>query len=119
MTSDPAFTGRPGSALPVPLPLVTRTVAVDASAVPADLLDLLPREGGLAWLRRGDGLVAWGEVARIETSGPGRFLEAERAWRATAAHAWSGRCPAFRSEADFHNAFRCRTFAHYVSQPFK
>ena len=87
MTSDPAFTGRAGSALPVPLPLVTRTVAVDSSAVPADLLDLLPREGGLAWLRRGDGLVAWGEVARIETSGRGRLLEAERAWRATAAHA--------------------------------
>ena len=87
MTPDPSVTGRAGSALPVPLPLVTRTVAVDPSSAPEDLLDLLPREGGLAWLRRGDGLVAWGELTRIETTGPDRFLEAERAWRRMVSHA--------------------------------
>lgn len=49
---------------------------------PAALLALLPRTAPLAWVRRGDGLVAWGEVARIETSGPGRFADAEAAWGA-------------------------------------
>lgn len=88
MTPDPSVaTDSDRPSRPVPLPIVTRTVAVDPASVPADLLDLLPAEGGLAWLRRGDGLVAWGELVRIETSGPDRFLDAERAWRTVAAHA--------------------------------
>ncbi|MBX9243260.1 chorismate-binding protein [Actinotalea ferrariae] len=76
----------PGS-LPLSVPLVSRTVPVDPASLPADLLDLLPAQGGLAWVRRGDGLVAWGEVARTTTTGPERFVVAERAWRTTAAHA--------------------------------
>ena len=47
---------------------------------PAALLALLPRTAPLAWVRRGDGLVAWGEVARVETHGPDRFADAEAAW---------------------------------------
>lgn len=47
---------------------------------PAALLALLPRTAPLAWVRRGDGLVAWGEVARVETTGPGRFADAEAVW---------------------------------------
>lgn len=47
---------------------------------PAALLALLPRTAPLAWVRRGDGLVAWGEVARVETTGPTRFADAEAAW---------------------------------------
>jgi menaquinone-specific isochorismate synthase len=63
---------------PAAVPLVARTVAVPD---PGPLLDALPREGALAWVRRGEGLVAWGEAARVETSGPDRFAEAGRAWR--------------------------------------
>lgn len=47
---------------------------------PAALLALLPRTAPLAWVRRGDGLVAWGEVARVVTTGPDRFADAEAAW---------------------------------------
>ncbi|MDT0165416.1 isochorismate synthase [Actinotalea sp. AC32] len=68
-------------------PLVARTVAVDVDSLPADLLDLLPADGGLAWLRRGDGMVAWGELLRVPTAGPERFAAAEGAWRRLVAHA--------------------------------
>jgi len=69
------------------LPLVSRTVAVDVADLPADLLDLLPAEGGTAWIRRGDGLVAWGELLRIETRGTGRMREAAAQWRRLVEHA--------------------------------
>jgi menaquinone-specific isochorismate synthase len=61
-------------------PLVVRTVAVDD---PGPLLALLPASaghGGTAWVRRGDGLVGWGEAAVLRTSGPGRFADARRWW---------------------------------------
>ena len=64
--------------------LVSRTVPL---ADPGPLLGLLPRGGPLAWLRRGEGLVGWGEAERIETHGPDRFVRAERAWRDLVAHA--------------------------------
>jgi menaquinone-specific isochorismate synthase len=60
-----------------PGPLVVRTRAVDD---PSALLDLLP-PGGIAWIRRGDGMVAFGEVARLEVSGPERFARAGEQWR--------------------------------------
>lgn len=82
---------RPAPTEPVPGtlpgPLVSRTVAVDPATAPANLLDLLPAEQGTAWLRRGDGLVAWGELLRIDTSGPDRFAEAETAWQRMLRHA--------------------------------
>lgn len=68
----------------VPHPLVVRTVAVDD---PGALVELLPAEAPLAWVRRGDGLVGWGEVLRVPVSGPDRFADAERAWREVLAHA--------------------------------
>ncbi|MFS0705622.1 isochorismate synthase MenF [Cellulomonas sp. 179-A 9B4 NHS] len=78
----------------LPHPLVVRTVAVDDLPTragdapdPADLLDLLPGDAPLAWVRRGDGLVAWGEAARVEVHGPDRFAAAERAWREVVDHA--------------------------------
>jgi menaquinone-specific isochorismate synthase len=67
-------------------PLVVRTVAVDD---PGPLLALLPAaEGhqGTAWVRRGEGLVGWGEAAVLRTSGPDRFAEA-RSWWETHARA--------------------------------
>lgn len=76
----------PGSAT-APLPLVARTVAIDPLSLPANLTDLLPARGGAAWLRRADGLVAWGEVTRVTTSGPDRMRDAEDTWRTLAAHA--------------------------------
>jgi menaquinone-specific isochorismate synthase len=44
-------------------PISARTVAIDD---PGDLVRLLPPTDGLAWIRRGDGLVAGGEVIRAE-----------------------------------------------------
>jgi menaquinone-specific isochorismate synthase len=44
------------------------------------LLTLLPAEGALAWVRRGEGLVGWGEVDRLEVSGPGALQEAASWW---------------------------------------
>jgi len=52
-----------------------------------DLLDLLPDDAPLAWVRRGDGIVGWGEAVRIETGGPDRFAEADAAWRRIVEHA--------------------------------
>lgn len=86
----------PGDA--VPHPLVVRTVALDALGAPVgvgstelpdplDLLELLPSQAPLAWVRRGDGLVAWGETLRIEVGGADRFADAERAWHDVLARA--------------------------------
>jgi menaquinone-specific isochorismate synthase len=65
-------------------PLVARTVPL---ADPGPLLSLLPRDGALAWVRRGEGLVGWGCAARIETEGPARFDEAGLAWAELNRHA--------------------------------
>ena len=61
-----------------PIPLVVRTSAV---LDPGPLLALLPEEAPLAWVRRGEGLVAWGRAASVEIHGPDRFTEADRWWR--------------------------------------
>ncbi len=63
--------------------LVARTVEVAATeGLPENLLDLLPTDQPMAWLRRGKGIVAWGEAARCTTSGPDRFADAVDWWRA-------------------------------------
>jgi menaquinone-specific isochorismate synthase len=52
------------------------------------LLDLPPVADALAWVRRGDGLVAWGTAVRIDPgAGPDRFARADAALRALAADA--------------------------------
>ena len=56
--------------------LAVSTVRIDD---PGALLDLLPVVGGLAWTTADEGLVGWGEAARIELSGPDRFARAQ-AW---------------------------------------
>lgn len=61
--------------------LVVRTVDLGRLPGGGGLLDLLPGRAPLAWVRRGAGLVGWGEVARIPVSGPDRFLRAETAWQ--------------------------------------
>lgn len=70
----------------LPLPLVSRTVAIDPAELPADLIDLVP-PGGMAWVRRGDGLVAWGELVRFRPTGTDRMRTAEATWRDLAARA--------------------------------
>ncbi len=63
-------------ALGLTRPLLVRTVAVPD---PGDLLAQLPRSAPYAWIRHGEGLVAWGEVARAAVPpGPGRFAWARR-----------------------------------------
>ncbi|WP_369139529.1 isochorismate synthase [Modestobacter versicolor] len=54
------------------------------------LLTLLPAEGALAWVRRGEGLVGWGEADRLEVTGPDALTEAA-AW-------WADRCAATESD---------------------
>ncbi len=71
------------AAAPTRATLLARTVAVPTEAV-GELLDLLPGpqpQEAMAWVRRGEGIVGWGEAARIDTSGPGRFAEADARWR--------------------------------------
>ncbi len=77
----------PTSEVPVPR-LVARTVEVTAAeGLPGNLLDLLPQDRPVAWLRRGQGIVAWGEAARCSTAGPDRFADATDWWRAVSASA--------------------------------
>ncbi|HWB72777.1 MAG TPA: isochorismate synthase [Egibacteraceae bacterium] len=57
--------------------LTARTVAV---ADPRDLLARLPDDACLAWVRHGEGLVGWGQAARLDAgTGPERFARAA-AW---------------------------------------
>jgi menaquinone-specific isochorismate synthase len=58
------------------------TTAVGPRRTP--LLTLLPAEGALAWVRRGEGLVGWGEADRLEVTGP-TALDDAAAW-------WADRC---------------------------
>ncbi len=64
--------------------LVVRTTELaDPIGAAADLLDLLPDDHPLAWLRQGEGLVGWGVAARVRTSGPERFADANAWWQRT------------------------------------
>lgn len=61
--------------------LATRTVRTVPLPEPGRLVDLLPATRSLAWIREGQGLVGWGEVARVELAGPTRFADAQHWWR--------------------------------------
>ena len=52
---------------------------------PGPLLDLLPDSGALAWVQGGEGLVGWGQAARLELSGEARFEDARAWWDAVVA----------------------------------
>jgi len=67
-------------------PLVVRTIALDLDPA-TSLLDLLPTDEPVSWLRRGDGLVGWGRAAQILTAGPTRFADADKWWAETTARA--------------------------------
>jgi menaquinone-specific isochorismate synthase len=57
-----------------------RTVTTVRSEDAASLIDRLPAEGALSWVRRGEGLVGWGEAARLDVSGPDALAEAAAWW---------------------------------------
>ena len=66
--------------------LVVRTVRLDLDAATA-LVHLLPTDGPVTWLRRGQGLVGWGRAAGIRTRGATRFADAGKWWSETTARA--------------------------------
>ena len=57
-----------------------RTVTTVRTEAAGPLLGRLPAEGALSWVRRGEGLVGWGEAARLEVSGPHALAEAAAWW---------------------------------------
>ena len=61
-------------------PLVVRTVPLELPLT-ASLLDMLPEDHPVTWLRRGDGLVGCGVAAEIRTRGASRFADANTWWR--------------------------------------
>ncbi|KAA1422535.1 isochorismate synthase [Mumia zhuanghuii] len=70
-----------------PLRLVAQSVPLAPSVLDdVPLTHLLPADRALAWVRDGDGIVGWGEAARIETSGDDRFTDAGAWWREVSAH---------------------------------
>jgi menaquinone-specific isochorismate synthase len=67
-------------------PLVVRTTRLDLPDT-TDLLDLVPAEDPVCWLRGGAGLVGWGVAAELRTSGPTRFADADKWWSETTGRA--------------------------------
>jgi menaquinone-specific isochorismate synthase len=57
---------------------VARTVEITD---PGTLLELLPADQPMAWMRRGEGIVAWGTAAVCRTHGETRFEDASAWWR--------------------------------------
>jgi menaquinone-specific isochorismate synthase len=57
-----------------------RTLTTVRFEDPESLIDRLPAEGALSWVRRGEGLVGWGEAARLEVSGADALAEAAAWW---------------------------------------
>jgi menaquinone-specific isochorismate synthase len=72
--------GATGDVLRDSAPLVVRTVRLE---IPRDasLVEMLPEDHPVTWLRRGDGVVGCGVAAELRPRGPGRFAEANEWWR--------------------------------------
>jgi menaquinone-specific isochorismate synthase len=66
--------------------LVVRTVRLGLDQAHS-LLDLVPSDRPVIWLRRGDGLVGWGVAAEVRTHGVTRFADAGKWWSETTARA--------------------------------
>jgi menaquinone-specific isochorismate synthase len=78
-SETPAATPRADGAEATVPPLVVRTVPVDAAEV-SDLLARLPQQEPCTWLHKDEGLIGWGVAARVRTSGPTRFSDADKWW---------------------------------------
>ncbi|TKJ16534.1 isochorismate synthase [Blastococcus sp. CCUG 61487] len=61
-------------------PAAARAVTTVRDDSGAALLALLPSTSGLSWVRRGEGLVGWGEATRLEVTGPSALAEAAAWW---------------------------------------
>ncbi|WP_435299340.1 isochorismate synthase [Timonella sp. A28] len=84
---DPAL-GSHSSATQTYPRIVARTIKIPARDESLDaLVRLLPHQAPLAWVRRGEGIVGWGEIARFDTSGASRFTDAMQAWNTIREHA--------------------------------
>ncbi|HEX3933004.1 MAG TPA: isochorismate synthase [Nocardioides sp.] len=64
--------------------LSVRTTEIDDDD---PLLDLLPADQAVTWLRRDEGLVGWGVAAEIRPRGITRFSDADKWWTETVARA--------------------------------
>ncbi|HET8642312.1 MAG TPA: isochorismate synthase [Pseudonocardiaceae bacterium] len=67
-----------------PITVATERVQVRTRRIESgtELITRLPRSDGvLCWVRGGEGLVGWGELARFEASGPRRFNQLDSFWR--------------------------------------
>ena len=73
---DPSASGR----------LVVTTVPVELGPE-VRLLDLVPDDFPVSWIRRGDGLVGWGVATRLRTRGSTRFADAAKWWSEVVARA--------------------------------
>jgi menaquinone-specific isochorismate synthase len=60
--------------------VVAPTLHTTEVAYRGDLAALLPAEGALSWMRHGEGLVGWGELARLEVAGPSALRDAAAWW---------------------------------------
>lgn len=69
-----------------PVTLTVRTTRLELAEA-TRLLDLVPADRPVTWLRRGDGLVGWGVAAEVRTHGATRFADADKWWRETTARA--------------------------------
>ena len=85
MSSSPEQRWAP---LPTGSPLVVRTRAIED---PGPLLALVPHGGDprdvLSWVRDHEGLVGWGQAARLTVSGADRFAVADEWWAEVSARA--------------------------------
>lgn len=64
-----------------PRPARSHRLHTRAIENPGRLIDLLPRDQAVAWVKDDEGLIGWGELARLEVKGPDTFAEASRWWR--------------------------------------
>lgn len=61
--------------------LTFRTTSLESeSGGPVNLLEVLPSNDPVAWIRRGEGLVGWGVAARLQVRGDETFSRAQRWW---------------------------------------
>ncbi len=61
--------------------MVARTRLLPRAEHHRPLHELLPTPDAVcSWVREGEGLVGWGEVGRVQTSGPARFADAAGWW---------------------------------------
>lgn len=62
--------------------MATMTVRTWPIADPGALVDLIPADQNpMTWIQHGDGIVGWGETARVRVKGSNRFRTADEWWQ--------------------------------------